>query len=101
MAAKNPAHWRAAAWQLERWDPARYGRRRRVELSGMVPLTEVKALLVAVVELVERWVPEHRREAELSDLIAVAEEVAARGPEPLRVPGALSVSLKAPSGTTS
>jgi hypothetical protein len=32
---------------LERWDPARYARRRPIETSGMVPIREVRALLVA------------------------------------------------------
>ena len=84
-AKAKPENWRAAAWQLERWDPARYGRRRRIEVSGMVPITEVQALVVAVVDALERWVPQHRREVELADLIAVAQQVAGGV---LRPPGA-------------
>lgn len=75
-AAGKPAHWRAAAWQLERFAPERYGRRRFVDVSGMVPLVEVRALLVAVVSLVDRYVPEERRESELDNLIAAAEQIA-------------------------
>jgi hypothetical protein len=74
-AAEKPANWRAAAWQLERWDPARYGRRRRVEMSGMVPMAEVRALLSAVLDAIERWVPEPCREVELANLIAVAQQI--------------------------
>ena len=40
-AARAPSNWRANAWLLERWDPARYGRRRLVDTSGMVPIGEV------------------------------------------------------------
>lgn len=52
-AKAKPENWRAAAWQLERFAPERYGRRRFVDVSDMVPLAEVRALLIAVVDLVE------------------------------------------------
>ena len=68
--------WTAAAWQLERHAPERYGRRDRVDVSGTVTLVEVRALLMAVVRLVERYVPQERRAAELADLAAVAGELA-------------------------
>ena len=42
----------------------------------MVPRAEVESLLVAVVDMLERWVPEERRKAELDNLIAAAQEVA-------------------------
>src|SRR5262249_53952480 len=68
--------WTAAAWALERHAPERYGRRDRVDVSGTVTLVEVRALLMAVVRLVERYVPPERRAAELADLAAVAGELA-------------------------
>jgi hypothetical protein len=45
-------------------------------MSGMVPIGEVRALLVAVLDALERWVPEPCREAELANLIAVAQQIA-------------------------
>jgi hypothetical protein len=56
-AAKKAEAWGAAAWKLERFDRERYGRRERLDLSGMIALTEVRALLLGVVQLVERYVP--------------------------------------------
>jgi hypothetical protein len=76
LAARAPKNWRANAWMLERWDPARYGRRRRIEMSGMVPIAEVRALLNAVLDAMERWVPEPCRETELANLIAMAQQIA-------------------------
>jgi hypothetical protein len=75
-AEAEPGNWRANAWLLERWDPAPYGRRRRIEMSGMVPIAEVRALLNAVLSAMERWVPEPCREAELANVIAVAQQIA-------------------------
>jgi hypothetical protein len=68
--------WTAAAWQLERHAPERYGRRDRLDVGGSVTVVEVRALLMAVVQLVERYVPPERREAELADLATVAGELA-------------------------
>jgi hypothetical protein len=45
-------------------------------MSGMVPIGEVRALLVAVVDALERWVPEPCRDAELANLIAVGQQIA-------------------------
>lgn len=78
-AATKPSNWRAAAWLLERFAPERYSLR-QVNASGMVAIAEVQALLGAVVDLVERWVPEDRQEGEVENLIVLAEQVAARGP---------------------
>jgi hypothetical protein len=75
-ARAKPEHWNAAAWQLERHAPERYGRRDQVDVSGTVTLVEVRALLMGVVRLVERYVPPERRAAELADLAAVAGELA-------------------------
>jgi hypothetical protein len=60
--------------------------RRVIDVSGMVPITEVRGLLAAVIDALERWVPENQRQAELADLIAVAEQIAARSPRPLTSP---------------
>jgi len=78
-AAAKPENWTARAWSLERWAPDRYGRRNRVDVAGMVTLVEVRALLEGVVNLIERYVPEQRREVEIANLFAVAKEIA--GPE--------------------
>jgi len=34
LAGKDPDHWQASAWFLERTDPEHFGRKERVELSG-------------------------------------------------------------------
>jgi hypothetical protein len=39
----KPATWRAAAWQLERTFPLRYGRRRFVEAARMVATKAIEA----------------------------------------------------------
>jgi len=67
--------WRAAAWQLERAFPLRYGRRRFVEAARTLAAKSVETLLGAAVDLVERSVPRERRDAELANLIAVADEI--------------------------
>ena len=75
-AVGKPATWRAAAWQLERAFPLRYGRRRFVEAARMVAAKAVEELLGAAVDVIERSVPPERRDAELANLIAVAGEIA-------------------------
>jgi hypothetical protein len=72
-AAAKPENWTARAWQLERWDPARYGRRTAVEHSGTITVTEVRGLLVAIIDVLERYVPAERRETELANLLAHAD----------------------------
>jgi hypothetical protein len=74
-AAKKPEAWGAAAWKLERFDREQYGRRDRLDLSGMIALTEVQGLLLGVVELVERYVPPERQEAEIANLAALADQI--------------------------
>jgi hypothetical protein len=64
-AAKKPESWGAAAWKLERFDRQQYGRRDHVDVSGTLTLVQLRALLVGIVKLVERYVPEHRRHADL------------------------------------
>src|SRR5262245_6172813 len=71
----KPATWRAAAWQLERAFPLRYGRRRFVEAARMVAAKAVEELLGAAVDVVERSVPPERRDAELVNLTAVADGI--------------------------
>ena len=44
---------------------------------------EVQALLEAVVMLIERYVPPAKQAAEISDLIAVTQQIVIRGPQPL------------------
>jgi hypothetical protein len=82
--------WTAAAWALERHTPERYGRRDRIDVSGTVTLVEVRALLIAVVRLVERYVPQERRAAELADLAAVAGELAGEVAHGVAAPPALA-----------
>src|SRR5262249_12056054 len=48
-AEAKPECWTAAAWQLERFDRATYGRREQVGLSGMVTLAELRGLMLGVV----------------------------------------------------
>ena len=51
--------------------------------SSTYPSAEVQALLEAVVMLIERYVPPAKQEAEISDLIAVTQQIVIRGPQPL------------------
>jgi hypothetical protein len=74
--AIKPENWQAYAWQLERWAPDRYGRRDHVEVSGTLTVVEMRAFFVAVMQLMERYVPAERREAEARNLIAVVDELA-------------------------
>jgi hypothetical protein len=74
----KPATWRAAAWQLERAFPLRYGRRRFVEAARMVAAKAVEELLGAAVDIVERSARSERRDAELANLIAVADGIVGR-----------------------
>ena len=73
--AAKPENWTARAWSLERWDPARYGRRTSVDVSGSITVTEVHGLLVAMIGILERYVPSERREAEFANLLAEAREL--------------------------
>jgi hypothetical protein len=84
-AGKQPRHWTANAWLLERRWPERYGRRTRVDASGTLTMVQLDALLLGVVKLVERYVPAERRKAELADLAALAGTAAgADAPLPAR-----------------
>jgi hypothetical protein len=74
-AAAKPENWTARAWQLERWDPQRYGRRTAVDHTGTITVTEVRGLLLAVIGVLERYVPVERRETELANLLAEAREL--------------------------
>ena len=78
VAAAKPDTWGAAAWMLERFDRATYGHREQIDLSGMISLEDAQGMMIAVVSLVERYVPEARREAELADFAASAHEIGAR-----------------------
>ena len=71
-----------------RFDLAIYGRREQIGLSGMVPLAELRGFMLAVIELIERYVPPQRQEAELANLFALARELADT-PEALVPPAAL------------
>ena len=75
-AGKQPRHWTANAWLLERRWPERYGRRTRVDASGTLTMVQLDAHFLGVVKLVERYVPEHRRKAELADLAALVGDAA-------------------------
>ncbi len=76
-AGEQPRNWTANAWLLERRWPERYGRRATVEVSGSVTMAQVRALLDGVFALVERYVPEERRESEIANLAAVADQIGA------------------------
>jgi hypothetical protein len=56
--------------------PDRYGRRDRLDVSGTMTVVEMRAFFVAVMGLLERYVPPERLEAELANLIAVTDEIA-------------------------
>jgi hypothetical protein len=74
-AQATPHNWRAAAWQLERFAPERYGGRRFVNTARAMTAQAVEALLGAAVDLVGRSVPPDRRETEIANLIAAADEI--------------------------
>jgi hypothetical protein len=74
-AAAKPENWTARAWQLGRWDPSRYGKRTAVDVSGTITVTEVRGLLVAMIGVLERYVPPERRETEFANLLAEAREL--------------------------
>ena len=81
--AAEDGTWTADAWAVERIDPDTWGRRDRVDVQQHVPLAEVRGLLEAVVMLIERYVPPAKQDAEIADLIAVTQQIAARNPQPL------------------
>jgi hypothetical protein len=81
-AAAKPENWTARAWQLERWAPDRYGRRDRLDVSGTMTVVEMRAFFVAVIELIERYVPPERREAEVNNIVAVVDELAGGAAQP-------------------
>jgi hypothetical protein len=68
--------WTADAWAVERVDPDTWGRRDRLDVSGTMTVVEMRAFFVAVVGLLERYVPPERLEAELANLIAATDEIA-------------------------
>src|SRR5262245_44288604 len=47
-AGKQPRHWTANAWLLERRWPGRYGRRTALDVSGTLTLVQLNALLVGL-----------------------------------------------------
>jgi hypothetical protein len=72
----RPEHWTAAAWSLERFDPEHYGRRNRVDVGGTITIPEVRGLLIAMIDVLERYIPDPgRREAEFANLLAEAREL--------------------------
>jgi hypothetical protein len=73
--------WTADAWAVERVDPDTWGRRDRLDVSGTMTVVEMRAFFVAVVGLLERYVPPERLEAELANLIAVTDEIAGGMPD--------------------
>jgi hypothetical protein len=79
--AAEAGTWTADAWAVERIDAETWGRRDRVDVQNHVPLAEVRGLLEAVVMLIERYVPPAKQDAEIADLIAVTQEIAARAPQ--------------------
>jgi len=75
-AAAKPENWTARAWQLERWGPQRYGRRTAVDVSGTITIPEVRGLLIAMIDILERYIPDAgRREVEFRNLLAQAREL--------------------------
>jgi hypothetical protein len=71
----KPELWAADGWQLERRWPDRYGRRTAVDVSGTITFMEVRGLLLAMIGVLERYVPPERREAEFANLLAEAREL--------------------------
>ena len=67
--------WTADAWAVERVDPDTWGRKDRLDVSGTMTVVEMRAFFTAVLQLVERYVPEERRDAEVQNLIAVTDEL--------------------------
>jgi hypothetical protein len=74
-AKAKPENWRASAWLLERLFPLRYGRPRFILAARTMAAQAVEALLGAAVEIVERSARPERREAEVENLLAVADEI--------------------------
>jgi hypothetical protein len=66
--------WTADAWAVERVDPDTWGRKDRVDVSATITVAEVRGLLIAVIGVLERYVPVERREAEFANLLATARE---------------------------
>jgi hypothetical protein len=67
--------WTADAWAVERVDPDTWGRKDRVDVSATITVAEVRGLLLAVIGVLERYVPVERRETELANLLAEAREL--------------------------
>jgi hypothetical protein len=67
--------WTADAWAVERIDPDTWGRKDRVDVSGTITVMEVRGLLLAMIGVLERYVPPERREAEFANLLAEAREL--------------------------
>jgi hypothetical protein len=84
--AAEAGTWTADAWAVERIDSDTWGRKDRVDVQNHVPIAEVRGLIQAVVILIERYVPPTKQEAEIADLFAVTQQIAARGPELGREP---------------
>jgi hypothetical protein len=79
--AAEDGTWTADAWAVERVDPDTWGRRDRLDVSGTMTVVEMRAFFVAVIGLLERYVPPERLEAELRNLIAVTDEIAGGMPD--------------------
>jgi len=41
-AAKEPAHWHAAAWYLERTEPDQFGKKQNINVKGHLGITQVE-----------------------------------------------------------
>jgi hypothetical protein len=85
-AKAKPECWTAAAWTLERLDPDTWGRRDRVDVSGQITVTEVRGLLVAMIGVMERYVPAERRETEFANLLAEARQFGGDRVDPVPLP---------------
>jgi hypothetical protein len=46
-AQSDPKHWTAAAWYLERTNPAEFGRRERVEVEASAPLIQLNQVVLS------------------------------------------------------
>jgi hypothetical protein len=67
--------WTADAWAVERIDPDTWGRKDRLDVSGTITVMEVRGLLLAMIGVLERYVPPERRETEFANLLAEAREL--------------------------
>jgi hypothetical protein len=74
--AAEDGTWTADAWAVERIDPDTCGRKDRLDVSATIAVAEVRGLLIAMIDILERYIPDAgRREVEFGNLLAQAREL--------------------------